>query len=205
MHYTDERIKNMFFLSLTSTLGNTKQGGPSAAELRELIRRIGLGEEEALASLYEQTKSAVYGFALSILKNRADAEEIMQDTFLAVDANADRYQPVGSPMAWILTIARNLAYGRLRRAKWEAAEEDIPEEAEDTTGLSEQTENRMILQTALQVLGDEERQIVMLHAVSGLKHREIAQLLGLSLSGTLSKYHRALAKLQKQIGGMKHG
>ena len=61
----------------------------------------------------------------------------------------------------------------------------------------------MILETALKTLGEEERQIVMLHAVSGLKHREIAALLGLSLPTTLSRYHRALAKLQKQLGGMR--
>lgn len=192
----------MFFLCLTSTLENTQRERASAPELRELIRRIGLGEEEALASLYEQTRHAVFGFALSISKNHADAEEIMQDTFLAVDANADRYQPVGSPMAWILTITRNLAYQRLRRAKRETAAEDIPEEA-DHAILSEETENKMILETALKTLGEEERQIVMLHAVSGLKHREIAALLGLGLPTTLSRYHRALAKLQKQLGGMR--
>ena len=191
----------MFFLCLTSTLENTQRERASAPELRELIRRIGLGEEEALASLYEQTRHAVFGFALSISKNHADAEEIMQDTFLAVDANAERYQPVGSPMAWILTITRNLAYERLRRGKRETAVEDIPEEA-DTAQLSEQTENRMILDTAIKILNEEERQIVMLHAVSGLKHREIAALTGMSLSGVLSKYYRALKKLQKQLGGM---
>ena len=192
----------MFFFCLTSTLENAAGTKYPAEELRELIRKIALGEGEALASLYEKTPSAVYGFALSISKNRADAEEIMQDTFLAVDANANRYQPVGSPMAWILTITRNLAYQRLRRAKRETAAEDIPEEA-DHAILSEETENKMILETALKTLGEEERQIVMLHAVSGLKHREIAALLGLGLPTTLSRYHRALAKLQKQLGGMR--
>ena len=192
----------MFFFCLTSTLENAAGTKYPAEELRELIRKIALGEGEALASLYEKTSSAVYGFPVSISKNRADAEEIMQDTFLAVDANADRYQPVGSPMAWILTITRNLAYQRLRRAKRETAAEDIPEEA-DHAILSEETENKMILETALKTLGEEERQIVMLHAVSGLKHREIAALLGLGLPTTLSRYHRALAKLQKQLGGMR--
>ena len=191
----------MFFFCLTSTLENHQKDKPSAKELRELIRRIGLGEEEALVSLYERTKSAVYGFALSISKNHADAEEIMQDTFLAVDANAERYQPVGSPMAWILTITRNLAYGRLRQAKREAPVEELPEVGAAPI-FQEQTENRMVLEAALQTLKEEERQIVMLHAVSGLRHREVAAIMGMSLSGVLSKYHRALAKLQKQLGGM---
>lgn len=50
-------------------------------------------------------------------------------------------------------------------------------------------------------LADEERQILMLHAVTGMKHREIAELLQLSLSTVLSKYHRALKKLRKCLGG----
>ena len=51
----------------------------------------------------------------------------------------------------------------------------------------------------MRVLGDEERQVVMLHAVAGLKHRETAALMGLPLSTVLSRYHRALGKLQKAL------
>ena len=167
-----------------------------------LILELAGGERRALAELYRQTDSAVYGFALSILKDPHAAEDVMQDTYLKILDSAQSYAPMGKPMAWILTITRNLAYQRLRRAKRETAAEDIPEEA-DHAILSEETENKMILETALKTLGEEERQIVMLHAVSGLKHREIAALLGLGLPTTLSRYHRALAKLQKQLGGMR--
>lgn len=191
----------MLFLCLTSALENTQRERPSAPELKDLIRRIGLGEEAALAEFYRKTSSAVFGFALSICKNHADAEEIMQDTYLAVDANAGQYQPTGSPMAWLLTIAKNLALGRLRRSDRETAVETLPEQAHPND-TAERTENKMILETAMTILSEEERQILILHAVSGLKHREIAALLGLTLSGTLSKYHRALKKLQKQLGGM---
>lgn len=191
----------MLFLCLTSTLENTQRERPSVPELKDLIRRIGLGEEAALAEFYQKTSSAVFGFALSICKNHADAEEIMQDTYLAVDANAGQYQPTGSPMAWLLTIAKNLALGRLRRSDRETTVETLPEQAHPND-TAERTENKMILETAMTILSEEERQILILHAVSGLKHREIAAVLGLTLSGTLSKYHRALKKLQKQLGGM---
>lgn len=191
----------MLFLCLTSTLENTPRERSSAPELKDLIRRIGLKEEAALAALYEQTSSAVFGFALSICKNHADAEEIMQDTYLAVDAHAERYKPTGSPMAWLLTITKNLALGRMRRGERETTVETFPEQAHPSK-TAEQTENKMILETAMTILSEEERQILILHAVTGLKHREIAAILGISLSGTLSKYHRALKKLQKQLGGM---
>ena len=60
-------------------------------------------------------------------------------------------------------------------------------------------EDRMMLQFLLGILSDEERQIVILHAVSGMKHREIAALLDRGLSTVLSKYNRAIKKLRKAI------
>ena len=56
-----------------------------------------------------------------------------------------------------------------------------------------------MLAAALKTLGDEERKVVLLHAVSGLKHREIAQDLGLPLSTVLSRYNRALKKLKRYL------
>ena len=62
-------------------------------------------------------------------------------------------------------------------------------------------EERELLQTALAALEEQERRIVVLHAVTGLKHREIAQLLELPLATVLSKYHRALKKLKVRLEG----
>ena len=62
-------------------------------------------------------------------------------------------------------------------------------------------EDREVLQQALASLGDVERQVVLLHAVTGLKHREIAALLEMPLATVLSKYHRALKKLRVQLEG----
>ena len=67
-----------------------------------------------------------------------------------------------------------------------------------TAGMEVSQEDRLMLRMVLQVLSEEELQIVMLHAVAGCKHREIAQLLELPLPTVLSKYHRALKKLRKQ-------
>lgn len=57
--------------------------------------------------------------------------------------------------------------------------------------------DRLVLEAALKTLNEEERRVVLLHAISGLKHREIAQDLGLPLSTVLSRYHRALKKLKR--------
>ena len=82
-----------------------------------LILRVAQGDTQAFSELYLRVHKAVYGFALSIVKNQHDAEDVMQDTFLKVDAAAGSYQSKGKPMAWVLTIARNLALEKLRERR----------------------------------------------------------------------------------------
>ena len=81
---------------------------------------------------------------------------------------------------------------QLDEEEWDAIPADSP---------AVTPEDRQILQTALASLADQERQVVMLHAVTGLKHREIATLLQVPLATVLSKYHRALKKLRVQLEG----
>ena len=97
-------------------------------------------------------------------------------------------------MAWLLRITRNLALSRLREGQ--KTTEFLPDaQLPAPEGLS--TEDRLLLQALLDRLPDQSRQILTLHAVSGLKHREIAALLDLPLPTVLSKYHRAVKALQK--------
>ena len=170
-------------------------------ELQQLLIHIAGGEREALAELYQRTRSAVYGLALSYLKNAQDAQDLTQDVYVQVWDRAEQYQLTGSPMGWLLAVCRNLCLMRLRRterhavlseAEWDA----IPQQE---TGLT--TEERTLLQHVLSRLGEEERRIVLLHAVTGLKHREIAALLELPLPTVLSKYHRAIRKMRADLEG----
>ena len=84
------------------------------AALEDCIARIAGGDKDALADLYNRTRPAVYGFALSIVKNAHDAEDILHDACLQVWNAAGGYRRQGKPMAWVLTITRNLAINRLR-------------------------------------------------------------------------------------------
>jgi RNA polymerase sigma-70 factor (ECF subfamily) len=165
----------------------------------DLIVCISKGDKTALGSLYAQTKTAAYGFALSILRNRDDAEDVLQDTYVKIYDSASEYRPLGKPMAWILTITRNLCLMKLRRDKRIAAQSEDVWDPPDPKDPIANGADRVVLQAALEILSDEERQIVTLHAVAGQKHREIASILELPLSTTLSKYHRALSKLKKYL------
>ena len=165
-----------------------------------LIIRMARNDGKAFSELYRQTSGVVYGFAMSILRNRHDAEDVMHDAFIKIYQSAVTYKPSGNPMAWILTIVRNLCLNKIRAGK---VCEDLSEYA-DLAGGSDDHENlldRMVLETAMSILDAEERQIVVLHAMTGLKHREIAEILELPTGTILSKYNRALKKMRKELEG----
>ncbi len=189
----------MFFILLQTT-GIAFDTG---ARLEDILLRVASGEKKALEELYHETRAAVYGFSLSITKNPSDSEDILQETYLKIWANAEKYKAKGTPMAWILTITKNLSLMKLReKKKYQDLE---PQEWDSSFHIDSEAgtiEERHLLEAALNLLTEEERQIILLHAVSGLKHREIADLLDMALATVLSKYHRGLKKLRKYLEGV---
>ena len=156
------------------------------------IRGMAKGEKQALADLYEKTHTAVYAFVVSMLKDKYRADDVFQDVYLKVYENAVSYKAQGKPMAWILTIAKNQCLMQFRKIKAEDSLEDV----EELWTVNPDVEERLLLEAAFKQISDDERNIIVLHVLSGLKHREIAQLLELPLATVLSKYHRALKKLK---------
>ena len=164
-----------------------------------LFQQIAEGNKDAFRILYEQTYQSIYVYLLSIVQNKEEAEDLLQETFIRVRLYVDRYSDQGKPLAWMFTIARNLAYMRLRELKKKSFQEF--ETIQDMIGFSviQNVEDRIVLEGAFQVLNDEERSIVLLHAVSGMKHKEIASILNKPLSTVLSKYNRAIKKLNQEL------
>ena len=186
----------MFLLMSMEELARAQR--PEGRLEERLLPLVGQGDSEAFEVLYRSTEKAVYALALSILKNPHDAEDIVQETYLKVRAAAHLYVPQGKPLAWLFTITKNLCRDLLRgQSRTEAA----PDGAEDDLRFSYVSDptDRLVLEAALKALGEEERQVVLLHAASGLKHREIARNLGLPLSTVLSRSSRALKKLQRYL------
>ena len=114
-------------------------------------------------------------------------------------AAAAGYRSSGKPMAWILTITRNLCLMKLRERQKTAGlpREDWERYLDSREEIT--PEDRLVLTQCMRRLNDQERQIVVLHAVSGFKHREIAELMELPVSTVLSKYRRALKKLRQSL------
>lgn len=161
--------------------------------------RIAENDSVAFEEFYRSTERTVYAFVLSILKNHEDTLDVLQDTYLKIRGAAHLYKPMGKPMAWVFTIARNLSMSKLRLKKQtgSALFDDI--ENDLSFSYVSDREDKLVLQSALKILNDQEREIILLHAISGFSHNEIAKNLDIPLSTVLSKYHRGLKKLRKHI------
>lgn len=104
------------------------------AELELMIGRIALGDRKAFAGLYTATSAKLFGIALRVLNNRAEAEDALQEVFVKVWNAADRYQVNGlSPMTWLITIMRNHAIDRLRARRATTGDMDEAAELADLT------------------------------------------------------------------------
>jgi len=166
--------------------------------LDDCIKNIALGDTMALSSLYEITKPLVYGFALSILKNIHEAEDVLHDVYIKIYDNASTYQDNGKPMAWIFTITRNLSLMMLRGKKHYSDIDEIIEIIPSRSNVND-ADTRLLLTATFKYISDEDRNILLLHAVSGFKHREISKLLDIPLSTVLSKYNRSIKKIRKYM------
>ncbi|PYC48581.1 RNA polymerase subunit sigma [Litorivita pollutaquae] len=88
------------------------------ADIEDMLARVAMGDREAFAALYRATSAKLFGVCLRVLIERAEAEEAVQEIYIKIWRNADRYAAGGySPMTWLITIARNHAIDRLRKRR----------------------------------------------------------------------------------------
>ena len=156
---------------------------------------IAEGDVNALSVLYDQLSRQIYFVAYAIVKNQHDAEDVLQQTLCEIVKNAHRYQKGTNARAWVLGIARNQALLVCRDRKTHVPLETL----ENDTQYAEKDEellSSLTLFDALRTLSEEEQQIVLLRIESGLKCKEIAELLQITVSAAEKKYQRALKKLK---------
>ena len=164
----------------------------------KLMKRVSTYDARAFEQLYNQASGAVFGLAMSILGNQTDAEDVVQNTFISIYEKIQSYKPQGKAMAWIFTITRNHAYMLLRTKEKHSYVDldDLHDVGTDST-VVEDTYKENITELLLSELKEDERQIVTMHAMSNMKHKEIAKVMDMPLSTVLSKYRRSLEKLRK--------
>ena len=165
----------------------------------EWIQKIAEGDRDTFRDFYKEAAGPVYSFILSLTRDVHEAEDLMQDTYLSVRKSIQHYIPQGKPLAWIFTIARNLAYMELRRAQRQESSDFSEEENHVGVDVISNTIDNLVLQKALEILNEQERNIVLLHVTQGFKFREISSLLDIPIGTVLSCYNRAIKKLYKAV------
>ena len=172
-----------------------------------LIRRIAVGDQAAMAALYDATSRLVYSLILRILGDPSTAEEVLLDTYTQVWRQAANYDSErGTPLAWLMTIGRSRALDRLR-AGWQEHQRREPLDAANsatsqTANPEEATANderRRIVGTALTSLAPEQREVIELAYYSGLSHSEIALRVGLPLGTVKTRIRLGMNKLREQL------
>ena len=197
MHCTYERTKNMINVSMLIA------DFPKQEEIAdELIFSLAKGNREALKIIYEKSINALYAYVLSLTKNKYDTEDVLQETYVSIAENAASYHGGNKAMAWIFRIARNFTLMHFRKEKNKDSIHEVEEavDAKYSFSFVENADHRMLSESAMEILEEEERQILFLHAVAGWKNREIAEYLGKNLNTVLSKYQRSIKKLQEHLG-----
>lgn len=171
----------------------------------ECLRRVAAGDREALSELYDQTSPLVYGLALRILHNSADAEEVTLDVFTQVWRSARNYDGRrGSVTAWLATLTRSRAIDCLRarahrdrQPELDEAERSRPQPPSHATGwLAEQ---RLLVEGALAELPPEQRRLIELAYFAGFSHAELACRTGLPLGTVKTRIRLAMMKLRELL------
>jgi RNA polymerase sigma-70 factor, ECF subfamily len=187
-----------------------------------LVRAIAAGSQDALATLYDRHVDGIHAVALRLTNDRQLAEEVVQETFLALWNRAELYDPaVASLATWLRTIARNRTVDRLRAAGRRPPLVPLPglgDEGESDAGFerlkpdavvlggavpdagpeaaAEAAEVRAAVADALATMPDVERTVIILAYREGLTQSEIAERLDWPLGTVKTRTRRALAHLR---------
>ena len=169
--------------------------------LDEHLKEFAEGNDSNFGSFYLATKKAVYHIALGVLRDRALAEDVMQNTYMKVLANASGYRAGTNAAAWIARIAKNEALNVKKRRMREAPVDE--REQEHLFGTAQPDDYGLMTDVARRVLSEDEFTVLMLAAADGYKRREIAAMLKMPLPTVTWKYHQALAKMRRALEGGK--
>ena len=163
-----------------------------------------LGEQTALAMLYEHYFPRVFRYVNSRLHSNEDAEDVTTEIFLRIIDNIGSFQWRGLPFgAWVFRIARNEVVSHVRRLKTRggAAEltESIPDDSRDHTEQVEIDLTFQVVRRAIEQLPEAQRQVVTLRFVSGLSVAETAAALKKTENNVKVLQHKGIAKLQQLV------
>jgi RNA polymerase sigma-70 factor (ECF subfamily) len=169
-----------------------------------LFDRIVARDPLAVGELYDRHSRLLFGLIVSILKDRGEAEEILQETFVAMWTRAETYkQALGSPIAWLVSIARHRAIDRLRanRTRLGAVEDSArpPRPMENPEAHAVRSERQRAIARALDALPAQQRELIEQAYFQGLTHSELADRFGLPLGTVKTRIRTGMLALRQQL------
>ncbi len=171
-------------------------------------------DEQAFQQLVERHQDRIFGYLMGMVKNRAVANDLFQETFerviKAMQGQRGSYDPQGQWLSWVMSIARNAAIDHTRRQKkwkevpqkeddgrsfWDTLEDDSPYADEQL----HRAEQREWLDEHIEQLAPEQREVLLLRQETDLTFREIAELQDVSINTALGRMRYALKNLRKMM------
>ena len=165
-------------------------------KLEKKVSALKDGDGSAFDQIYEQTNRSVYFAALYIVHEKMAAEDVMQETYIKAIRSIHLYRSGTNFVAWICSIARNLALNHLRKYSREMSADM---ESEPYKYGTTDPNIPYIFDIASRVLKEDEYEIVMLCQVAGYKRREVAEMLGIPIGTVTWKNNEALKKLKQEL------
>lgn len=177
----------------------------------EIVQGIIRRESEAFAAFYDRHAATVFALLCRLLGDPAEAEDALQETFWQVWRQGGVYDPSrGSPMAWLVQIARSRGLDRLRQVRRrvqrdagsiEGLHEKLPgQDATDARAIEQDTQR--VVHRALDGLPSEQREAITLAFFGGFTHQEIADCLGAPLGTIKTRIRLGIRKLQEKLQEM---
>lgn len=174
-----------------------------------LLRRVADADTSALEELHDSCSGTLFGVILSVLRNREEAEDVLQEVFVSVWERAAQFDPdLGKPISWLITVARNRAYDRARSLGRKAelkssATEDLAARTLDSLRTqwapALQEDDAARLSSALDSLPAEQKEAIALAYLEGLTQQEIAKRLDTPLGTVKARVRRGLLRLRDQL------
>lgn len=170
----------------------------------EVVERARSGEEAAVEALLARVAPAAHRFALRMCRNVHDAEDVLQETLLAVATHLPEFEGRASLSSWVFALARSACARRRRGLKNlppvdDAAAREKEDESPSPERSAEDRELASALSRALDGLSDEHREVILLRDVEELTAAEAASAIGISVDALKSRLHRAREALRQSL------
>ena len=183
------------------------------AALAELLRRSARGDEAAFAQLYDATSARVYGLAVRVVRDPAQAQEVTQEAYLDVWRTAARFDSAkGSAISWLMTIVHRKAVDRVRSAEAASRRDAAYHDAnrtidhDSTADAAEASFEARRVRTALSGLTEVQREAITLAYYGGYTHTQVATMLDLPVGTAKTRIRDGLIRLRDAlgVGGERH-